>query len=113
LHFLTHITDSDNNRRNVDPEGFEHEISLRIDLNVGIGKSGLLGNDVHAAFALLFLKAQRNATNGATGNALHRVSYITRNLVAQTLRGDDSDFVAKFLVHVEIVAELPIPLLDD
>jgi hypothetical protein len=38
---------------------------------------------------------------------------VSSNLVAQTLGRDDSNLVAKLLVHVKIIAELAIPLLDD
>ena len=110
---LAHVTDSDSNGANVDAEGLEHLVGLRVDLNVGNSEGGLLGDDVHAALALLLLKAQGNATDGAAGNALHGVGDVSSNLVAQTLGGDNSDLVAKLLVHVEIVAELAVPLLND
>ena len=110
---LAHVTDSDSNGADVDAEGLEHLVGLRVDLNVGNSEGGLLGDDVHAALALLLLKAQGNATDGAAGNALHGVGDVSSNLVAQTLGGDNSDLVAKLLVHVEIVAELAVPLLND
>jgi hypothetical protein len=113
LHLLTNITNSDGHRANVDAKGLEHEVGLRVNLNVGNGKSGLLRDDVHAALALLLLKTQGNTTNGATGNTLHGVGDVSSNLVAQALGGNNGDLVAKLLVHVEIVTELSVPLLDD
>jgi hypothetical protein len=110
---LTHIADSHGNGTNVDAEGFEHLVGLWVDLNGGNSEGRLLGDDVHAALTLLLLKAQGNAANRAAGDALHGVSDVSGNLVAQALGGDDSDLVAKLLVHVEIVSELAIPLLDD
>ena len=113
LHLLTNITNSDSHRGNVDAKGLEHEVGLRVNLNVANGKSGLLRDNVHAALALLLLKTQGNTTNGTTGNTLHGMGDVSGNLVAQALGGNNGDLVAKLLVHVEIVTELSVPLLND
>ena len=113
LHLLTNITNSDGHRANVDAKGLEHEVGLRVNLNVANGKSGLLRDNVHAALALLLLKTQGNTTNGTTGNTLHGMGDVSGNLVAQALGGNNGDLVAKLLVHVEIVTELSVPLLND
>jgi hypothetical protein len=110
---LTHIADTDGHGANVDAKGLEHLIGLGVDLNGGNSEGRLLGDDVHAALALLLLKAQGNAANRAAGDALHGVSDVSGNLVAQALGRDDSDLVAKLLVHVEIISELAVPLLND
>ncbi len=41
------------------------------------------------------------------------MSDVTSNLVAEALGGDDSDLVAKLLVHMEIIAELAVPFFND
>jgi hypothetical protein len=53
----------------------------------------------------LFLKAQGNSADGTDGNALHKVSGETGNLVTETLSLDDSNVIDNSLVGVEIGGE--------
>ena len=110
---LTHVSNSHGNGADVNAESLEHLVGLGVDLNILDIEDGLIGDDIHAALALLLLKAQGNATNRSTGDALHGVGDVSCNLVAKALGGDNSDLVAKLLVHVEIVTELAVPFLDD
>jgi hypothetical protein len=74
---------------------------------------GLLRNKVHATLALSLLQLQRDVANRTLLDALHKVSHEAGNLVAQTLGGDDGDFLRDLLVKLEVQSELGVVLLDD
>lgn len=53
-------------------------------------ESGDLGDVVVLALALLLLELEGNTTDGATLDTLHQVGREASDLVAKTLRGNDS-----------------------
>jgi hypothetical protein len=58
--------------------------------------------------ALLLLKLKRDTSNGATLNPLHQVGRVPSDLVAETLGGNDGDFIADALVDFEVEGEFGV-----
>mmetsp|Transcript_22009 Transcript_22009/g.63107 ORF Transcript_22009/g.63107 Transcript_22009/m.63107 type:complete len:225 (-) Transcript_22009:18-692(-) len=86
---------------------------------VGVDGDGLLlegrdlGDEVHSALALLFLKLEGDTADGALVNALHEVGGETGDLVAHALGGGDGNLVDNSLVGVEVHREAGVVLLHD
>lgn len=86
---------------------------------VGVDGDGLLlegrdlGDEVHSALALLLLKLEGDAADGALVNALHEVGGETGDLVAHALGGGDGNLVDNSLVGVEVHRETGVVLLHD
>lgn len=93
-------------------EGLEHALGIWVDLNGAGVKSGKLWDKVVLAFALLLLQLERDSWNRTLLNTLHQMSSESSDLVAQTLRGNDSHIVADALVSVEVESEEWVVLLN-
>jgi hypothetical protein len=91
----------------------EQRIGVRIDLNAASINIRKLRNEVVLALALLLLELERNAAHGSLGDTAHQVCGETSNLVAQTLRRDNSDLLNGALVGLEIGGQTRVVLLDD
>ena len=74
---------------------------------------GLLGDEVHATLALSLLQLEGDVADRALLDALHEVSHESGDLVAETLGGDDGDFLGDLLVQLEVQGELGVVLLHD
>lgn len=83
------------------------------DLGVGVYlepadgsiKSRDLGDVVVLALTLLLLQLEGDAADRAALDTLHQVGRESGNLVAETLRGNDGDFIDDPLVGVEVESE--------
>merc|ERR1719230_2412867 len=73
---------------------------------------GLLWDEIHLSFSFLFLKLERDASDGTLLNSLHKMRGITSNLVAKTFRLNNGDIINDALVEVEILRQLAVVLLD-
>ena len=71
-----------------------------LDLNLG-----LLGNEIHLSLALLFLKLERDASNGSLLDSLHQVGGEASDLVSQSLGLDHGHIVDDALVYMEVVCK--------
>jgi hypothetical protein len=88
-------------------------VGVRVDLKSLNGESRDLRNVLVLSLTLLLLKLERDTTDGTSLNTLHQVGGETGNLVSQTLRGDDGDFIADSLVGLEVKSETGVVLLND
>ena len=86
------------------------DVETILDLLVNPGH---FGDEVHTALALLLLKLQGDAADGATGEALHDVGGVAGDLVLELLGGGQGNIEDDALVGVEVSAELAVVLLDD
>eukprot|EP01084_Bolivina_argentea_P274415 467737_1 len=74
---------------------------------------GDVGDEVHAALALLLLELEGDAADGAAGKALHDVGGVAGDLVLELLGGGDGAVEDNALVDVEVLAKLVEVLLND
>jgi len=95
-----------------DSEGMEHIEGFLVDLDVIGVDGGDIGDEVHAAFALLLLQFERDTANRALLNALHEISGEACDLIPESFRGDDRHFFQKLLVRVEVQRHPRIVTLD-
>ena len=70
-------------------------------------------DEIHLALTLLFLKTERDTTDGSLLDSLHQVSGETSNLVSESLGLDDSNIINDTLVGMEVNGELTVVLLND
>ena len=89
-------------------------------LENGVSDLGVLNLDlrsvrdeIHLALTLLFLKTERDTTDGSLLDSLHQVSGETSNLVSESLGLDDSNIINDTLVGMEVNGELTVVLLND
>ncbi|KAK3404464.1 hypothetical protein EUGRSUZ_K00772 [Eucalyptus grandis] len=93
-------------------EGGEHVEGLLVDVDL-LGLDGRhVGDEVHAALALLLLQLQRDPADGALLDALHQVGGEPGDLVPEPLGGDDGDFLQDLLVRVEVQGHAGVVPLD-
>merc|ERR1719498_1856654 len=65
------------------------------------------------SFSFLLLKSERDSSNWALLNSLHKMCGETSNLVSHSLGLNDSDVINDSLVEVEILGQFSVVLLDD
>ena len=97
----------------LDAELLDEVVDNLLVLDVGDVDLGLLWNEIHLSFSLLFLELERDASDWTLLNSLHQVCGETSNLVSHSLGLDDSDIIDDSLVVVEILGQLGVVLLDD
>ena len=83
------------------------------DLDVLNLDLGSIWDEIHLALTLLFLKTERDTTDGSLLDSLHQVSGKTSNLVSESLGLDDSNVINDTLVGMEVNGELTVVLLND
>lgn len=74
---------------------------------------GLLRDKVQASLTLLLLQLERDAADGASLDALHKVGDEASDLVSHALGRNDGNLGSHSLVGVEIEGQARIVLLDD
>mmetsp|Transcript_64359 Transcript_64359/g.145164 ORF Transcript_64359/g.145164 Transcript_64359/m.145164 type:complete len:222 (+) Transcript_64359:177-842(+) len=70
-------------------------------------------HEVEAPLTLLLLELERDAPDGARGDALHEVGGESGNLIAHALGGHDRHLVHDALVGVEVQGQLLVVLLHN
>jgi len=109
---------------NVDWDGIETKaleeilsLSIHIQLSTLTVDSEVKSRDLWdvliLALSLFFLELEGDTTDRTTLNTLHQMGGVTSNLVAETLRGDTSNFTADSLVGLEVDGELGVVELND
>ena len=83
-------------------KGLEHIGGVEVHVDVVQVQEGAVGDEVHAALALLLLDLEGDATDGTARDALHQVRDKTSDLVPEALGGDGSNLLADLLVGVEV-----------
>ena len=83
------------------------------DLDVLNLDLGSIRDEIHLALTLLFLKTERDTTDGTLLDSLHQVSGKTSNLVSESLGLNDSNVINDTLVGMEVNGELTVVLLND
>lgn len=76
-------------------------------------KSRDFGNIVVASLSLLFLKLDRNTTDLAMSQPLHKMCDKASDLVAKGLAGNDSNLLAYPLVGVKVKGQPCVILFND
>jgi len=66
---------------------------------------GFFGDEIHLSLALLFLKLERDASNGSLLDSLHQVGGESSDLVSQSLGLDHGHIVDDALVYMEVVCK--------
>jgi len=104
----------------VEAKVLEEVLGLGVDIELtalrvlGEVEGGDLGDVLILALTLLLLELEGDTADGSTLDALHQVSGVAGNLVAQALRGNDGDLIADALVGLEVEGQLGVvPLNDD
>ena len=88
-------------------------LGVLVNFNGGKVKGRDFRDILILALTLLFLEFERDATDGATLNALHQVGREPGNLVSQALGGNNGDFISELLVRVEVKGQTGVVLLNE
>lgn len=96
----------------------EQVLGLAVDLEkaalVVRGVEGRdLGDVLILALALLLLELEGDAADGSALNALHQMSGVAGNLVAEALGGDDGNLIADALVGLKVERQAGVVALND
>lgn len=92
----------------------QHLSSVVVNMERSSLDGRLLGDEVHAALALLLLKLQGDTANRDTSvNAAHQVGNETGDLVTHALGGNDGNLISDTLVAVEVEGESGVETLDN
>jgi len=103
----------------VETHALEQVLGLLVDVErarlavLGEVESGDLGDVLVLSLTLLFLKLERDTTNGTTLDTLHQMSGVSGNLVPEPLGGNDGDLITDPLVGLEVQRQLGVVTLND
>lgn len=99
----------------VESELLEEILGVWVDLE-RVGRdveSGDLWDVLVLSLTLLLLKLEGDTTDWSSLNSLHQMCRVSCNLVSESLRRDDRNFIADLLVGVEVQSQSWVELLDD
>merc|ERR1712183_1230355 len=93
-------------------QDLQHFLGVGIHLDGILLKSGYVWHVVIPPLSLLLLQFDGNPSDGSQLDPLHEMGDATCDLVPQLLAGNDGALLAYAFVHVEVVREAGVVLLD-
>merc|ERR1712212_823400 len=93
-------------------QNLQHFLRVGVHLDGILLESGYLWHVVIPPLSLLLLKFDRNPSHGPQLDPLHEMCDTSSNLVPQLLGGYDGHLFTYSFVHMEVVRETSVVLLD-